>query len=95
MHSTQGTKQGQEVDTLNGYLSPKVLQGVGLLLLVGAAVFWAVTGRESVLVMGAAMSLIGLGAYKGAADAIFNNDPKPGTPISRTSDSQPGNEGAE
>lgn len=58
---------------MNGYLSPKTLQLVGLILLVAAAGFWGATGRESVLIMGAAMSLIGLGAYKGTADAIFDN----------------------
>lgn len=59
---------------MNGYLAPKVLQLAGLILLVGAAVFWGVTGRESVLIMGAAMSLIGLGAYRGVADVFKQLD---------------------
>jgi hypothetical protein len=49
------------------YLSPRILQVLGILLLVGSAVFWGVTGRESVLFMSSAMSLIGLGAYAQAA----------------------------
>jgi hypothetical protein len=49
---------------MNGtYLPPRVLQVVGLLVLVGSVVFWAATGRESVLMVSSAMSLIGLGAY--------------------------------
>lgn len=47
------------------YLSPILLQSVGVLLLIGSAVFWALTDRESVLMMSSAMSLIGLGAYRG------------------------------
>lgn len=53
------------------YLSPIVLQLVGVALLLGSAGFWAVTGRESVLLMGAAMSLIGLGAYRGVQQALL------------------------
>lgn len=47
------------------YLPPRLLQGIGVLLLVGAAGFWAVTGQQSALLVGAALSLIGLGAYSG------------------------------
>jgi hypothetical protein len=47
------------------YLPPWLLQTVGALTFVGASVFWAVTGHQSVLIMGAAMALIGLGAYSG------------------------------
>lgn len=65
--------------TSDRYLSPLALQIVGVLLLVGSAVFWAVTGRESVLMMSSAMSLIGLGAYKGAQEALKTpgKDPTP------------------
>ena len=52
------------------YLSPRVLQLLGCCLLVGSVVFWSVTGRESVLMVSAAMSLIGLGAYKGAQEQL-------------------------
>jgi hypothetical protein len=61
------------------YLSPLTLQVVGVLLLIGSAVFWGITGRESVLMMSSAMSLIGLGAYKGAQEALRKpgKDPTP------------------
>ena len=51
---------------MNGhYLSPRLLQITGLLLLIGSAVFWAVTGHQSALLVGAALSLCALGAYSG------------------------------
>lgn len=46
-------------------LAPRTLQVAGLVLLVGAAVFWAATGRESLLIMSAAMTLIAGGAFRG------------------------------
>lgn len=55
------------------YLSPRILQVVGLLLLIGSAVFWGLTGRESVLLMSSAMSLIGIGAYRGVYEALKRN----------------------
>ena len=48
------------------YLSPRLLQSVGLLLLIGSVIFWAATGRESVLMVSSAMTLIGGGALRGA-----------------------------
>lgn len=50
---------------MNGYLPAVALQLLGVVLLIGSVVFWAVTGHESALFVGAAMSLIGLGAYQG------------------------------
>lgn len=47
------------------YLSPRLLQIVGLLLLIGSAGFWAVTGHQSALLVGAGLSLCALGAYSG------------------------------
>jgi hypothetical protein len=47
------------------YLPPFVLQVTGLLIVVGGGMFWAVTGHESALVMGAGLSLSALGAYTG------------------------------
>jgi hypothetical protein len=47
------------------YLSPRILQLLGVALLVASAAFWAVTGKQSALFMAAAMSLIGLGSYQG------------------------------
>lgn len=58
------------------YLPARFLQGVGLILLVGFAIFWGVTGRESALLMSAAMSLILLGAYRGAIEALKNKNAK-------------------
>lgn len=55
------------------YLPAKILQIVGLMLLIGAAVFWALTGRESALLMSAAMSLILLGAYRSALNTLRRN----------------------
>lgn len=55
---------------MNNYLPPRLLQAVGLVLLVAFVVFWAVTRRESVLLVGAAMSLILLGAYGSAQQAL-------------------------
>lgn len=52
------------------YLSPWVLQIFGLALLIAAAIFWAVTKQQSALIMGAAVSMIGLGAYKGAQETL-------------------------
>lgn len=52
------------------YLSPIILQLLGIALLVGSAVFWGVTGRESVLLMSSAMSLIGIGAYRGVSNLL-------------------------
>lgn len=54
------------------YLSPKTLQVIGVLLLLGSAVFWAVTGRESVLLMTSAMTLIGVGSYRSAIESLRN-----------------------
>lgn len=45
-------------------LSPLVLQVTGLVLLVGTALFWGATGRESALFVGAALTLIGVGSYE-------------------------------
>lgn len=47
------------------YLSARILQVLGALLLIGSAVFWGLTGHQSSLFVGAAMSLIGLGSYQG------------------------------
>ena len=47
------------------YLSARLLQMVGVLLLLASAVYWGLTGHQSSLFVGAAMSLIGLGAYQG------------------------------
>ena len=62
------------------YLPPRVLQIVGLVLLLGFAVFWAATGRESVLLVGAAGSLILLGGYERARQALTELGERPTPP---------------
>ena len=52
------------------YLPPRVLQITGLVLLLAFVVFWMATGRESVLLVGAAGSLILLGGYERARAAL-------------------------
>jgi hypothetical protein len=47
------------------YLPPRILQVIGILLLIGSAIFWAYTGRESLLFISAALSLIGIGTVQG------------------------------
>lgn len=47
------------------YLSPIILQGLGAVLIIAAFVFWAVTDRESAVLIGAAISLTGVGAAQG------------------------------
>lgn len=54
-------------DNADPLLSPRILQLTGLALLIGTALFWGATGRESALLVGAALSLIGLGSYERAA----------------------------
>lgn len=49
---------------------PWLIQACGIVLLIGAGVFWGITGRESVLIMSAALSLIFLGVYDGAMSAF-------------------------
>lgn len=63
---------------MNGYLAPRVLQLLGVLLLIGAVVFWALTGRESAYVMGAAMTLILLSGYQGALATLRRVNDKNG-----------------
>lgn len=48
---------------MNGQLSPRILQLVGLVIVIGSVVFWAITGRESVEFLSAAMTLITLGSF--------------------------------
>jgi hypothetical protein len=58
---------------MNDLLPPRLLQIVGLLLLIGFVVFWMLTGRESVLLVGAAGSLILLGGYERARKAVTDS----------------------
>lgn len=47
----------------NRYLPPKIIQIVGLCLLIFSLIFWFLAGRESVLFVSSAITLIGLGSY--------------------------------
>jgi hypothetical protein len=51
--------------TKGRYLPPWLLQVAGLLLIMGGAIFWAITGHQSALIVGAGLSLAALGAYSG------------------------------
>lgn len=53
-----------------GLIPAWLLQVLGIVLLIAAAVFWAVTGKESVLLVSSAMSLILLGAYKNVVVSV-------------------------
>jgi len=51
-------------------LPPRLLQAAGLVLLFGISVYWVLSGNESPLLVGAALTLIGVGAYSQAASAL-------------------------
>lgn len=53
---------------------------MGLVLLLAFAIFWAATGRESVLLVGAAGSLILLGGYERAKQALTELSEAPSPP---------------
>lgn len=55
------------------YLPPWLIQSVGIVLLITAGIFWAVTGRESVLMISSAMTLIAAGVVRGAQVTIKRN----------------------
>lgn len=55
---------------MNGYLMPRTVQIIGLVVFILAAAFWALTDKESALIMGFATSLIGLGAYSRTVDHL-------------------------
>lgn len=48
------------------YLSPIVVQTLGVCLVVAAFVFWMITGRQSELMVGAALTLVAFEAARGA-----------------------------
>lgn len=62
------------------YLSPIILQTIGAVLVVASFIFWMVEGRESALLMSAALALVGGGAAQGirlrARDASVKDDEK-------------------
>lgn len=56
---------------MNGqrYLTPRLLQVAGLVLLFACAVYWGLTGNQSSLFVGAALSLMGLGSVQDIREA--------------------------
>jgi len=52
------------------YLAPKLLQAAGLLLLFACAVYWGLTGNQSSLFVGAALSLMGLGSVQDIREQV-------------------------
>lgn len=61
----------------NGYLQPVLIQGLGVILLLGFAIFWAVTGNQSELLVGAALILIGVGSATGSIINVRHEIEKP------------------
>ena len=57
------------------FLPPWVIQIFGIVVVAFAIVFWAVSGHESLLIMSAGMSLIGLGAFSGLRVSIKDEEP--------------------
>ena len=56
---------------MNGdLLPPRLLQAAGLVLLFASFGWWMFSGNESALLVGAALSLIGLGSYSQASQAL-------------------------
>ena len=47
-----------------------VLETLGVLMLIGAAVFWAWTERQSLLLMMSAVTLVAVGAFQGAQQQL-------------------------
>lgn len=58
------------------YLSPRLIQGIGIILLIGSAVFWAYTGSESILFVSASLSLIGIGTVQGVRVTLSRDSDK-------------------
>jgi hypothetical protein len=52
------------------FLPPWLIQLFGIAVVGFAIAFWAISGHESLLIMSAGMSLIGLGAFSGLRVSI-------------------------
>jgi hypothetical protein len=70
------------------YLAPKLLQIFGMSLFLAAAVFWAVTGRESLTIMSGALSLIAVGAYQRAFQSLRNGQLLTEPPVQVSTDNR-------
>lgn len=58
------------------HLSPRIIQVIGVILLVLSAIFWAYTGNESILFVSASLSLIGIGTVQGIRVTLSNDSNK-------------------
>ena len=54
------------------FLSPKIIQATGLLLLCGSVAIWAFTERQSALLVSASLTLIMVGTYQNAVNNVRN-----------------------
>lgn len=46
------------------YLAPRVIQTIGVLIVISSLTFWFVTGRQSSLFVGVGMTMVMLGGYE-------------------------------
>ena len=72
-HDPKQTVPGLTSVYQNGHLAPRVLQITGLIVLIASVVFWMVTGAQSVLMVSAALSLIGVGSYTSQINQLKHN----------------------
>jgi hypothetical protein len=57
------------------FLPPWLIQLFGIAVVGFAIAFWAISGHESLLIMSAGMSLIGLGAFTGLRVSVRDELP--------------------
>jgi hypothetical protein len=62
------------------YLPPKLLQIIGLVLLIAQGVFWAFTGQSQTLFIGPSLALIFIGQYQETVRALKRPDREPSPP---------------
>jgi len=55
-----------------GNLVPAVLQVTGIVVLLASVAFWMITGNQSVLMVSASLSLIGVGSYTNQVHKLRN-----------------------
>lgn len=73
--SLAGRRSGENVANGNGngsrrFLSPRFIQAVGVAVFVVSVAIWAITSRQSALLVSASLSLIGVGTYQNAVDSL-------------------------
>lgn len=62
------------------YLPPKLLQGIGLILLIAQGVFWAITGQSQTLFIGPCLALVFIGQYQETVRALRRPGESPTPP---------------